>query len=148
MDVTPCSLDELSHIQTTFGRCSLPSVSRCEALVVTFRGEVSNSREHFGGFATMRAMVAAGVFAWSPQAVVLDLRGLVYEWGDNMAQVLAGDDLPRAVVVSDLNREGLMSLVEQEMFAKPEDWLFESIEEAVAAVDRTVNAQENHDSLA
>ena len=53
MDVTPCSLDELSRIQTTFGTCSLPSFPHCHALVVTFRGEVSNGREHFEALLTI-----------------------------------------------------------------------------------------------
>ena len=86
----------------------------------------------------MRAMIAAGVAAWSPDAIVLDLRGLIYAWGANMAEVLTCGGHPAVVVVSDLNREGLASLVEQEMFEQPGDWLFESVEEAVSAVDRHV----------
>ena len=49
---------------------------------------------------------------------------------------------PVAVVVSDLNRKGLTSLVVQEMGADPRRWLFESIEEAALAVDKNVKGAE------
>jgi hypothetical protein len=94
----------------------------------------------------MEAMIAAGVAAWSPFGVVLDLRELSYEWGDEMQEVLAGArnprrSLPTAVVVSDLNREGLTSLVTQEMLAAPADWLFDTVDDAIAAVDGKVIVQ-------
>jgi hypothetical protein len=49
--------------------------------------------------------------------------------------------LPTAVVVSDLCREGLASLVEHEMIGeqKAENWLFESLEDAYDALVRQRN---------
>jgi hypothetical protein len=144
MDITPRSFADLSAADVTFGSCPLPSKHYCEALVVAFAGEAGNSHECCGTFAFMKAMIAAGVAAWEPVAVVLDLRRLTYEWGDNMLDVLSivDDSRPLAIVVSDLNREGLTSLVAQEMLAQPGDWLFESVEGAVAATDRAFVAQQ------
>ena len=56
-----------------------------------------------------------------------------------MAEVLeAAHPLPTAVAVSDLNRDGLTSLVGEEMFREPKQWLFESVELATEAVDHMV----------
>ena len=46
--------------------------------------------------------------------------------------------LPLAIVVSDLNREGLTSLVKEELLEDPKHWLFESLEDALNAVDKEV----------
>lgn len=100
--------------------------------MIAFEGEAGNSHEHVGTFLYMLGMIAAGIAAWSPMTLVLDLRKLKYAWGDEMVQVLGSSDVPTTVVTSDLNRNGLTSLVEQEMFAKASDWLFESLADAVA----------------
>jgi len=44
--------------------------------------------------------------------------------------------IPVAVIRSDLNREGLTSLVRDEMDENPQEWLHESLEDAVTAIDR------------
>jgi hypothetical protein len=142
MHITPHSLSDMSAARVSFGSCSIPSTPQDEVLVVAFEGEAGNTHEHSGTFSFMRAMMEAGVAAWQPDAVILDLRGLIYAWGDNMVEVLAIDSsLPVAVVVSDLNREALTSLVAEEMFAQPREWLFESLDEAVTAVERDLLAQ-------
>jgi hypothetical protein len=110
-------------------------------LVVAFNGEAGNTHQHVRTFAFMNAMIVAGLEAWRPDALILDLRHLRYEWGDEMAGTLGAawdwsrNPFPTAVVTSDLNRAGLASLVEQEMGADPQEWLFGSIDDAVAAVD-------------
>jgi hypothetical protein len=144
MEDVPRTLSDLSTVQHAFTVRRLPSEPEQEALVIRFDGEAGNSREHFGAFALMRAVIAAGVAAWKPASLVLDLRRLTYEWGDNMAEVLGcAQPLPTAVAVSDLNRDGLASLVEQEMFGEPKRWLFESVEAAIGAVDRAVQERLN-----
>jgi hypothetical protein len=96
----------------------------------------------------MTAMIVAGLEAWRPEALILDLRQLRYSWGDEMHDTLAaasgwcGRSFPTAVVASGLNREALTSLVIQEMGGDPRKLLFESIEDAVAAVDRQQYAEQ------
>jgi hypothetical protein len=43
--------------------------------------------------------------------------------------------IPLAVVASDANREGLLSLVDDEMDLKPADILYDSIADAARALD-------------
>jgi hypothetical protein len=145
MDIIPRNLSDLSTAKHSFGLCDLPSDPYLKALVIGFDGEAGNSREHFGSFAAMRAMIAAGVAAWEPAAVVLDLQRLTYEWGDNMAWVLtAAYPLPTAVAVSDRSRDGLTSLVRKEMFDNPGKWLFESVKQAIEAVDHAVRGRRTY----
>jgi hypothetical protein len=92
----------------------------------------------------MTAMIKAGVEAFHPLVLILDLSRLTYEWGDEMADVLVaardrylGVEFPIAVIVSDHCREGLTSLVKDEMnVGNPEDWLFDDWSSAFDAVVR------------
>jgi hypothetical protein len=139
MDTVPLTLSNLSTAKYSFAHCVLPSEPDLKALLIAFDGEAGNSHEHFGTFALMRAVIAAGVAAWRPVAIVLDLQRLIYDWGDDMADALAvAHPLPIAVAVSDQNRDSLTSLIEQEMFSEPKKWLFGSVEQAIEAVDHTV----------
>lgn len=135
-DIVAKSLQELSAASCEFGTCALPSAKFAECLVVAFSGAAGNSHEHVGTFRYMRAMIAAGIAAWDPATVVLDLTNLWYEWGDEMGEVLGTVPLPVAVVISERNREGLTSLVEAELFDRPRDWLFDTFADALAACDR------------
>jgi hypothetical protein len=122
-------------------------------LVVRLRG--AGSHQDPDPFDLAAALVMAGLEAWQPWAVILDLREFQYRWGDRMQNVLwapqrwyepvhplrgvfTGGKVPKefpvAVVVSDLNRDGLESLVRDEMKADPGTWLFESVEAAAAAL--------------
>jgi hypothetical protein len=134
--LTPLSLHDLSTASCEYAKCPLPSRDYADCLVVAFEGEAGNSHEHVGTFYYMLGMIAAGIAAWSPSALVLDLRKMKYAWGDQMVQVLGSSQLPTTAVTSALNNEGLTSLVEQEMFAKASDWLFDTLAEAVAGCDR------------
>ena len=93
----------------------------------------------------MEAMIAASFKAWDPSCFILDLRKLTYEWGDMMTalfdpphDLISTSELkvefPFAAVVSELNREGLTSLIKQEMQADPEKILFDNIDDACARV--------------
>jgi hypothetical protein len=138
MKLEPRNLADLSQATCSFA-IGTPSVGCGRCLVVAFHGEAGNTHAHIGTFAFMDAMIAAGVAAWQPMGVVLDLRGLRYAWGDEMARTLAGAGIhedPPAVVVSDLNREGLTSLVKEELGGRPEKWLYESLDDALAVVDQ------------
>lgn len=104
MELKPCSLGDLSCAKVSFATCLLPSTPYAKALVVAFTGKADNRREFHGTYRFMNAMIAAGAAAWNPFAVVLDLRQLSYEWGDEMASALvsardshSGRSLPSAV---------------------------------------------------
>ena len=62
-------------------------------------------------------MAEAALAAYEPMALILDLSGLHYEWGDDMDQVLSAGEstyvdgsFPMALVVGDKCREGLRTL--------------------------------------
>ena len=89
--------------------------------------------------------MAANMVAVEPDAVILDLTALKYEWGDEMAGVLfycsnhpinTGLKIPVAVITSELNCEGLTSLVVDEMRECPGDWLFADLNAAVDSLTR------------
>jgi hypothetical protein len=87
----------------------------------------------------------AAVEMWTPEALILDFRGLKYEWGDEMVKVFGAgarrwvDDtaFPVLVVVSDLCRSGMTSLVRDELGEDPSRRLFDDIDLAVAFAETT-----------
>ena len=143
--IEECSLPSLSNLTYGFGRAMLSSGH--PVLVVRFHGTAADK----DAFDFASAIVMAGLEAWNPWAIILDLRELVYEWGDWMQNVLsapdrwyesvcpmraaftggkAPEDFPSAVVVSDLNEDGLTSLVRDEMRSDPGAILFQSVDDA------------------
>ena len=141
MKLHPRTFRELSSASFEYFTCDFPSGAHGEILIVAFAGEAGNSHEHCGTFSFMDAVIAAGIQAWQPCGLVLDLSRLRYEWGDEMQRTLEigsswyRGKFPTAVVVSELNRAGLTSLVTKEMDQEPDEWLFETIDLAVSAVD-------------
>lgn len=110
----------------------------------------------------MAALAMAGVEAWFAPAVIFDLRELRYEWGDELTRLFSvkpqtfhpeyvlyqtlsptrdSYQYPVAIVVSDLNRKGLTSLVAQELRKRPEDFLFDTLESAVVSVGVRLDRQ-------
>lgn len=152
--------DDLSSIRCRFFACLLPSGPSWEAIVIAFQGEYGFGCRGADDAAYMKAMIVGADAAWGPDAIILNLRELRYEWGDEMADVLStaaclpgagcveeeAEHAPArcAIVASDLNRDGLTSLVDEELFSQPEDWLFSSLEDAVAATDRMVADRIEH----
>ena len=151
-----CSLSDLGVLRYSFSRGELPQ-SRQPLLVIRLEGEASNDNDDMFDLAS--AIVMAGLEAWQPWSAILDLRALDYSWGDRMQNVLdapqrwhvalypirrvfAGERLPEqfptAFIASDLNHAGLEGLITQMMHLKSDDLLFESIEEAVRVLDRTL----------
>jgi hypothetical protein len=120
--------------QFSFGVCEVPSFPNGRVLIIAFSGRADNAACH-DAFEVMPAVINAALSLWQPGGVVLDLRQLHYEWGDWMTNSLvAADPQPTTVVVSDRNREGLTTLVSGEMFVQPGDWLYETLDDAVAAI--------------
>jgi hypothetical protein len=66
---------------------SWPQFEPLKCIVIKFAGECGKGTSNRGGgFASfMSAMIKAAIEAWRPMALVLDLRALKYEWGDEMS---------------------------------------------------------------
>jgi len=142
----PCTLAELGSLAYTFSR---GAIGEKALLVAHLSGELSNDVSSAFGLAS--AIIMAGLEAWQPSALILDFRGLVYEWGDQMESVLlaaerwsegtwpVGDgapaQFPMAVVVSEHNRQGLESLLTAMMDLEPRALLFDSIDAAAGALE-------------
>ncbi len=94
----------------------------------------------------MTAMVGAGRTLWNPQYLVLDFSKLTYSWGDNMTGVIGAaralnllgvwedEEIPLAIVVSEMCREGLATLIDNEMSLSPRDYFVESVESGIELV--------------
>lgn len=148
MQLTECNLSDLSSIRYSYSVAQIPGRLRSSILVVRFEGIYGTGCGGNGDATFMSAIIAAGIEAWEPEAIVLDLQNLAYQWGDLMGKPLSmhqchGDSdspLRTAVVVSDLNRNGLTSLLRDELFLHPSEIFFESLEEALTAMQTKVNA--------
>jgi hypothetical protein len=157
--LTPCALADLSDNTVTYARGTLPA-SGLPVLIVSIQGRAGNDRH--SSYTHAAAMLVAGLEAWEPAAVVLDLAGLAYTWGDRMADVLTAPGrwyagrasdatllqifgerpavLPVAAVVSSLCRDGLASLIGEEI--RMQLPLHDDLPAALAAVDRTLTETE------
>jgi hypothetical protein len=117
-------------------------------LVAAFSGEASDTREHHGMYALMEAMIAEGYREWKPDGIILDFSDLTYEDGHDMARTLgfaedAGGGkglLPVGIIVSGLNRSGLMSLMIDHMEADPAEWMFEDVPAAFKSIQARLSA--------
>jgi hypothetical protein len=102
-------LTELSSIETRF---AITTVAEHRVLVVRYSGVYRMGCNGNPDAALMRAMGLAGVEAFSPVAVLLDLRELEYVWGDMLDQVFTlGGELPSAVLVGARCREAIGTLI-------------------------------------
>jgi hypothetical protein len=151
MELKAISFRELSQIEYELS-IGVGPTTESQILVVSFTGTCGIGSAGNDDATFMRAIIVAALDAWSPSGLVLDLRHLAYEWGDLMTGVLCGGDrycavpvLPAAVVVSDLCREGLTSLVEHEIMGDSAHWLFEDLESAIEEVERQIRADEERE---
>ena len=143
MKFRPLDISKLSEIKATFASGELPD-TYSTVLLATFQGHAFNSHGQ-SSFRHIESLLAANMVAIEPDVVILDFTQLKYEWGDEMAGVLfycsnhpieTGLKIPVAVITSELNVDGLASLVRDEMQERPEDWLFADLETAVDSVQR------------
>ena len=114
-------------------------------MIIEFSGECGYGSSSNDDASFMEGMMAAGFRAWDPSCCILDLRKLKYEWVDMMCALFnpphelislteEAVEYPFAIVVSDVNREGLTSLVTQEMSGDPSKILFDTMESATKRV--------------
>jgi hypothetical protein len=131
--IEPVEIGADSPIRYRFGLVRLDE--KATILMVTFDGTAGEAEPRL-----MSAVVNFGVSFVEPRGVVLDLRGLSYAGGDRMSATLdAARRRGRAVVVvSDLCRAAITSLVEAELMARPEEWVFDDPDRAIDAVAETV----------
>jgi hypothetical protein len=150
--LTPRKFEDLSPLKYSLATC--PTITwrnweQMKCLVTAFQGECGRGVDGDGGdyAGFMSVIIKAAIEAWDPVALILDLRELKYEWGDELTLPLhapffdpgkvqhqsffgnrpklaegglngvANKSLayPMAVVISDLNRTGLTSLVKDEL---------------------------------
>lgn len=88
--LTPCKFEDLCSLEYALFTCPLvswPEFSEMKCLVVRFEGECGKGTSNTGqGFASfMSAIITAAIEAWEPVALILDLRELKYDWGDEMS---------------------------------------------------------------
>lgn len=129
-DMAKLRFEDLSALQ--WSALTLGTQEPWDALVLEFSGEYGYGCKgnDDGGFMEAVSTLARGL--WPARNRVVDLRRLSYQWGDWISSALGGDRV--AIVVSDLCREGLTSLVKQEMGRNPSETLFDSLEQAFQAL--------------
>ncbi|MFN3192894.1 MAG: hypothetical protein ACE361_20460 [Aureliella sp.] len=146
MELKPLDIRDDVSVTHAYFQTSLPTPPNLDILVVRFAGQSGFGCANNSDAIYMEAMVRAGITAFDPSGVVLDLREMAYEWGDMMVNPFSAGhkhfvdaDLPIIAVISDLNRGGLTSLVTDEMQSDPAKLLFETMETAIAHLDSAWN---------
>lgn len=145
LNLQEVKLTDVSDIQYRYLIADSRELPHSPVLVVEFTGECGFGCNSNEDACFMHGMIAAAFKIWEPACCILDLRGLRYEWGDMMIVLFDAPhdfirldvktfEYPVAAVVSDLNREGLTSLVTDEMFEDPKNVLFDTIELAYERV--------------
>src|SRR5690349_21152281 len=86
MQLTEQRLSDLSSIRHAYFTSPLPSRSYFKILIVRFEGDCGYGSGSNSDATFMSAIIAAGLQSWEPVAVILDLRQLSYEWGDQMVK--------------------------------------------------------------
>ncbi len=142
MDIQKVELQDLASCICEYSICKLSTASKC--LIITFDGVADN--KHRSNYYYMSAMVAAGIKAWWPRAVVIDLTNLKYDFGDDLWDIVPERVEHCAFVVSDLNRESITSLF-NEIGNYADGRLFDSVVEAVNAIDQQIIATMSKDEL-
>jgi hypothetical protein len=137
-------LSDLSTLRCRMYACSLiEGQDHPEAIIIAFEGEYGYASAGNGDADFMAAMTHAALAAWSPSALIFDLREMTYEWGDAIVRALAAGEgryidaqFPTAIIVSPRNRDGLTTLIRDEIWQDPADWLFDTMEDAILTVRR------------
>jgi len=150
VNLTRRTFEEGSRVEVAFYTAELRLDPPRNVLVITFKSE---ENVKYKDLVFMNAMKLAGAEIWHSAGIILDLRELRYLYGDWMdclfrspfpevsitLRKIFGEEpeggFPIVAVVSELNSAGLISLVEKEMFKEPAKFLFNSVEEAAAAVE-------------
>jgi len=121
----------------------LPSQGNRTVLVLAFDGQYLPGAMGNRNASFMIKTIRNELENWKPYGLILDFRQLEYEYGDMMDGVLQvaeniflGASCPTVVVTSKLNRDGLIGLVVSVMGDTVSRWLFNTIDDALAAIDK------------
>lgn len=135
MDFCERQFEDLSDLQYRVFTSTPGSEYGDAVLVLEFSGVFGHGSGGHGGGVYMRAITLAAIASWVHDAVIFDLRGLDYEWGNDIWDVFGGPSIPpftvehpQALVVSDRCRRGFSTCTD--MIPK----MFDDLESAVAFV--------------
>jgi len=152
-DLTPLTLESLSSIACSFRRGRSRIVTYADILVVSFRGKYRPGSAGTPDARFMLAMAEAGIAAFDPLALILDLRDLEYEWGDDLDLLFgAGSSrdstFPVATVVGTSCAEAVRTLclgVSSSESLETINGLFRDIDSAWSYLDATLAANQAQD---
>jgi len=137
---TAQGLAELTSLDYDVSVRPLAAKLKASVLVISFIGSYGYGSRGNKDAILMEAVIGASLETWpSIQAIILNLRQLSYRWGDAIDKAFVGS--PLMLVISDINREGLTSFVDEEMQAEPSEWLYESFDAAVMELEKRLEAQ-------
>ncbi len=154
MIVEEKSLSELSPISYRISLYRDEDALFFQALVVAFRGTYRPGSRGDTDADYMRAILRAALSAWQCDALIVDLRELAYVWGDMMSQVMTigraedpAHPLPVVVVLSDLCRPAILTLIRPIGPEAPPNALADSVEEGIAKARVFAKAREEKRGL-
>ncbi len=116
-------------------------VAYSDVLVARFDGEYRSGCSGAPDASLISGVTQAAVTIWSPAGLVLDLRQLHYEWGDEMDLVLGPPDgvqIPTAIVGSEKCLPAIATLIfgiNTIKRATEEENIFETLHDALAYVE-------------
>lgn len=147
INLTEHKFEELSNLK--YSIYTTPSIlkSYLKYLVIAFHGEYRYGSAGDNDAAFMRGVITAALVSWDSQGIILNLRDMKYSWGDMLQSVFyvadsISKDFPISIIVSDLNREGIISLLKKEMFEDPSKWIYVSLEDAINAIEEKMKRKE------
>ena len=141
MNLTAHSFEELSNLKYKIHSCQFVRQPQSRALVISFEGVYGIGSDGNNDARLMAAIVTAALTAWRSRGLILDLRGMHYQWGDAILDAIDAGKInyayapfPTAILASDVNRKALVSLMQAED-RETREWVFDTLEEALAAVE-------------
>jgi hypothetical protein len=155
MEVNRMHLRELriapdNQIEHEMYLVDLPSLPVSEALVMKFIGTYGYGSSGNGDARYMIAVTKAAIEYSDPDALIFDFSQLRYAWGDMLGAVLTegyrlwGDeDVPHAIVVSDLCEPAIRSLLSDDLLLEASDFVLRDLHDAVNQVDRILVRRRN-----
>ena len=116
MDFTEHRFSDLSNLEYRIRTRRLGGKHHAKVMILQFSGTYGVGSDGNGDSEFMRVISLAALSAWRVHAAVFDLRQLKYEWGNGIWSVFGRGidpsgirDMPVAMVVSDLCRDGFAS---------------------------------------
>jgi len=154
VQLTEVKFTDLSDISHRFFLHQYPRTGEAgfndEILVIEFTGKHGIGSQGNGDSLFMATTVKAAMNVWYVNGLVLDFRGLTYEWGNSIGDVLLaakhllGREFPTAVVVSGVCKPALEGARPFYASDPVEDgqakWLFDDLESAVADVKELIDS--------